>query len=47
MTHLCLTFNQMHMRRNPEPASMTLPANDRGDSPTGMIDAPGEPARKR
>ena len=39
MTNLCLTFNKMHMQRNLEPASMTPPANDSGDSPTGMIDA--------
>lgn len=39
MTNLCLTFNKMHIQRNLEPASMTLPANDSGDSPTGMIAA--------
>ena len=39
MTNLCLTFNEMYMQRNLEPASMTLPANDNGDSPTEMMDA--------
>jgi len=39
MTNLCLTFNEMHIQRNLAPALMTRPANDSGDSPTGMIDA--------
>lgn len=53
MTNLCFTFNKMYMQRELEPVLMTLPANDSGDSPTGMIDAlekmgllaPGDRAR--
>jgi len=39
MENLYLTFNEMHIQRNLESGLMTRPANDSGESPTGMIDA--------
>jgi len=53
MPNLRFTFNEMNTQHERELGSMTLPANDSGDSPTGMIEAlekmsllaPGDRAR--
>ena len=39
MTNLSMTFNEMRLQRNLEPGGLMRPANDGGDSPTGLIDA--------